>query len=122
MASMGTIECCVCRHKKETRFFRILGATHGSFDFNDVCHACEDPLDHDVYSMDREDLMATIKTLRAAIRADRDATGHNLCWYRPELWGLLPEKVEPKPEVPPTTEFIEHCIHFRKSLDMKTGA
>jgi hypothetical protein len=113
----GYIECCVCLKKKESRFFRILGATHGSFDYNDVCLACEDPLDHDVYSMDRQDLMDTVKKLRAAIRADRDATGHNLCWYRPELWGLLPDKVEPQPEVPPVEEFLKNCLVYRKSLE-----
>ena len=119
MPHMAWITCTKCGQDRETKFFRMLGVTSldGGFDFNDVCHACEDPLDHDVYSMDREDLMSTIKKLRAGIRADRDATGHNLCWYRPELWGLLPEKVEPKPEVPSPEEFIKNCITFRKSLE-----
>lgn len=79
------------------------------------------PLNQDLRGMNYGQLEGLVVQLRAAIRADRDASGHKLCWYRPELWDLLPEKVEPKPKVPPTKEFIERCRLFRKSLD-NTGA
>ena len=59
--------------------------------------------DEDVYDMSKEELRNEVIKLRAGIRAHRDAEGHNLCWYVPELWGLLPEKVTPKPAVPPTS-------------------
>lgn len=57
--------------------------------------------DSDLDSMSVEELKAEVLKLRVGIRQHRDASGHNLCWYVPELWNLLPEKVEPKPEVPP---------------------
>lgn len=74
-------------------------------------------LDTDLIALSREQLVEEVKKLRSAIRADRDATGHNLCWYRPELWGLLPEKAEPTPQVPPRDEFLHHCALYRDSLD-----
>jgi hypothetical protein len=74
-------------------------------------------MDNDLESMSLEELRAEVKKLRAGIRQHRDASGHNLCWYSPELWYLLPEKVEPNPEVPPTEEFLHHCRLYRLSLD-----
>lgn len=76
--------------------------------------------DLDLESMSEDELRAEVKKLRAGIRQHRDSTGHNLCWYVPELWNLLPEKVEPQPAVPPTDEFIHHCKLYRQSLDKKT--
>lgn len=76
-------------------------------------------LDQDLKSMTVEELRAEVKKLRAGIRQHRDATGHNLCWYVPELWDLLPEKVEPQPEVPPTNEFLHCCKLYRESLNKK---
>ncbi len=73
--------------------------------------------DPDLIYMSPQELADEVMKLREAIRADRDATGHNLCWYRPELWNLLPEKVEPKPQVPPRDEFMRCCGEFRSSLD-----
>jgi hypothetical protein len=61
-----------------------------------------------------------IVRMRASIRAHRDAEGHNLCWYVPELWNLLPEKVTPKPKVPPRGEFLANCAIYRDSLTKKT--
>jgi hypothetical protein len=55
--------------------------------------------------------------LRTAIRAQRDQKGHDLCWFVPELWQVLPEKIQPKPEVPSWAEFMQHCASFRQSLD-----
>ncbi len=74
-------------------------------------------LDQDLVGLDREALIAEVKKLRAGIRADRDATGHNLCWYRPELWGLLPERPQGGPSVPPWPEFMSKCAEFRASLE-----
>lgn len=73
--------------------------------------------DSDLDAMDRSQLVEEVKKLRAGIRAHRDATGHNLCWYVPELWNLLPDKVDPKPEVPPKDEFMRCCKQYRDSLD-----
>ncbi len=50
-------------------------------------------MDEDVEGMSPE-------TLRAGIRAHRDAAGHELCWHHPALWSLLPEKTDPLPAVP----------------------
>jgi len=73
-------------------------------------------LDSDLETMNRAALLTEIKKLRAGIRKHRDATGHNLCWYVPELWNLLPEKVDPNPEIPPRDEFLRCCAEYRKSL------
>ena len=56
--------------------------------------------DHDLVTMDRDQLVAEVKRLRAGIRAHRDSTGHELCWHHPDLWGLLPERVTPGEESP----------------------
>ncbi|MBY0358652.1 MAG: hypothetical protein K2W82_11670 [Candidatus Obscuribacterales bacterium] len=74
-------------------------------------------LDSDLQAMDMDSLRAEAQKLRDAIRAQRDQKGHDLCWYLPELWSVLPEKVQPQPEVPEWSEFIQHCAAFRKSLD-----
>lgn len=74
-------------------------------------------MDEDLDTMTLEELKAEVKKYRAGIRQHRDATGHNLCWFVPELWNLLPEQVDPKPQVPPTEEFINCCKAYRKSLD-----
>lgn len=75
-------------------------------------------LDDDLGKMSPPELIAEVKRLRAGIRKHRDAQGHNLCWYVPELWKLLPDKkVLPEPDPPPTTEFLEHCAAYRRSLD-----
>ena len=58
-----------------------------------------------------------MKRLRAAIRAHRDASGHDLCWHHPRLWGLLPEKVDPAIAVPEWPQFMRGCIRYRASLD-----
>jgi hypothetical protein len=67
--------------------------------------------------MSREQLVAEVLKLRGGIRKHRDAEGHSLCWYVPELWGLLPERLDPKPKVPPVGEFLENCAAYRASLD-----
>ena len=77
-------------------------------------------MDEDLDSMSVEELKAEVLKLRAGIRQHRDASGHNLCWYVPELWNLLPEKVEPQPQVPPYEEFIECCRTYRLGIKLLT--
>jgi hypothetical protein len=74
-------------------------------------------MDKDLESMAREDLIEEIQKLRDGIRRHRDSTGHQLCWHHPALWGLLPEKIDPVPEVPVWPEFLKGCIQYRQSLD-----
>jgi hypothetical protein len=74
-------------------------------------------LDDDLESMTRDELAAEVKKLRAAIRAHRDSTGHELCWHHPQLWGLLPEKRQPEVEVPAWPQFLRGCLRYRESLD-----
>jgi hypothetical protein len=74
-------------------------------------------IDKDLMEMTQGELRLEAQKLRDAIRKHRDSSGHDLCWYHPELWGVLPEKVEPKPFVPDWEEFIQNCAAYRKSLE-----
>lgn len=74
-------------------------------------------LDQDLDALTRDELAAEVKKLRAAIRAHRDSTGHELCWHHPQLWSLLPEKVPPAVEVPAWPQFLRGCLRYRESLD-----
>ena len=74
-------------------------------------------LDTDLAGMTREELAAEVVKLRNAIRRHRDSTGHDLCWYQPELWSLLPEPHAGTHEVPEWSKFMEGCVKFRRSLD-----
>jgi hypothetical protein len=74
-------------------------------------------VDSDLDAMTREQLMAEVQHLRDGIRAHRDATGHDLCWHHPKLWGLLPEVTDPIPAVPEWPQFLHGCIRYRQSLD-----
>lgn len=74
-------------------------------------------MDDDLDALSREELLSEVKKLRQAIRAHRDATGHDLCWHHPALWGLLPEQVSPNIAVPAWPQFIRGCIQYRQSLD-----
>ena len=67
--------------------------------------------------MNRDDLVAEVKKLRSGIRRHRDASGHELCWYHPHLWALLPDKIDPQIAVPPWPKFLRGCVNFRQSLD-----
>lgn len=75
------------------------------------------PNDEDLDGMSREELVAQLKALRAAIREHRDSSGHELCWHHPQLWALLPERVEPAIAVPAWPQFMRGCIRYRQSLD-----
>jgi hypothetical protein len=74
-------------------------------------------LDEDLARLTREELVSEVKRLRAGIRQHRDSTLHELCWHHPQLWGLLPEKSDPLPEVPSWPQFLRGCIRYRQSLD-----
>jgi len=73
-------------------------------------------MDEDLKEMSRDDLVAEAKKLRRAIR-HRDSSGHELCWFHPDLWNVLPEKYDAKVEVPEWPKFMEGCVRYRKSLD-----
>jgi hypothetical protein len=74
-------------------------------------------MDADLESMSREQLLAAVRKLRAAIREHRDSSAHELCWHQPGLWGLLPEKTDPVPVVPVWPEFMRGCVMYRQALD-----
>ena len=74
-------------------------------------------MDSDLDAMSREQLIAEIKKIRAGIRAHRDSSGHDLCWYHPALWSLLPEKTAHTLVVPEWPQFMRGCVKYRQSLD-----
>jgi hypothetical protein len=74
-------------------------------------------VDQDLDDLSRDALIDEVRKLRAAIRAHRDSTLHELCWHHPDLWGLLPEKTDPRPVVPAWPQFMRGCVRYRQSLD-----
>jgi hypothetical protein len=74
-------------------------------------------MDEDLDLLDRAALIAEVKRLRAGIRHHRDASGHELCWHHPQLWGLLPDRSDPLPVVPEWPQFLRGCVRYRESLD-----
>ncbi len=74
-------------------------------------------MDADLDTMSRNELITEAKRLRDAIRKHRDATGHDLCWHHPQLWEMLPEKLNPDIAVPPWPTFLRGCVRYRESLD-----
>ncbi|EFH30791.1 hypothetical protein RKD30_005770 [Streptomyces pristinaespiralis] len=72
--------------------------------------------DDDLDTLSRDELAAEVRKLRAGIRRHRDTSGHDLCWHHPQLWGLLPERVEPEVAVPPWPKFMRGCVRYRESL------
>jgi hypothetical protein len=76
-------------------------------------------MDSDLEELTRDELVAEVKRLRGGIRRHRDSTGHQLCWHHPELWGLLPEKVDPAIAVPTWPQFLRGCLQYRESLDVE---
>ncbi|CAM6004245.1 unnamed protein product [Sphagnum balticum] len=67
--------------------------------------------------IENRELKEEVLKFQDGIRKHRDASGHNLCWYVPELWDILPDKLDPKPEIPSTQEFLRCCKVYRASLD-----
>jgi len=74
-------------------------------------------VDEDLEGLSREALIAEVKRLRQGIRGHRDSSGHDLCWHHPQLWGLLPERVDPEIAVPPWPRFLRGCVKYRESLE-----
>jgi hypothetical protein len=74
-------------------------------------------MDEDLKGKTQEELINEIILLRNGIRKHKNSQGHDLCWYHPELWDLLPEKYEVKCNVPSWCDFISNCAAYRKSLD-----
>ena len=74
-------------------------------------------MDEDLVKMSKEELVAEVKKLRAGIREHRDCSGHDLCWYHPDLWALLPDSPKEEPIVPEWPQFMKGCISYRQSLD-----
>jgi hypothetical protein len=74
-------------------------------------------MDDDLDALSREQLVAEVVKLRQAIRQHRDSTGHDLCWHHPDLWSVLPERVEPSLLVPEWPQFLRGCVRYRQSLD-----
>ena len=74
-------------------------------------------MDADLDRMTREELIEEARRLRQGIRAHRDSSGQELCWYHPALWNLLPEKTDPDPTVPEWPQFLQGCVRYRQSLD-----
>jgi hypothetical protein len=68
-------------------------------------------------TLENRELKKEVAKLQDGIRKHRDASGHNLCWFVPELWDLLPDKKEIKLSVPPKDEFLSCCRIYRDSLD-----
>ena len=67
-------------------------------------------MDEDLATLSREQLIEEVRKLRRGIRAHRDSTGQDLCWHHPALWGLLPEKQDPLPQVPDWADFTRGCV------------
>jgi hypothetical protein len=74
-------------------------------------------MDKDLDALSAKELLVEAKKLRQAIRAHRDSELHDLCWYHPELWNLLPETKEVNPQVPNREQFLKGCQIYRDSLD-----
>jgi hypothetical protein len=74
-------------------------------------------MDEDLELMTKEQLVEEARKLRSGIREHRDSSGHELCWHHPALWGLLPERIDPKIDVPEWPQFMRGCIQYRQSLD-----
>ena len=74
-------------------------------------------MNDDLEQLTRDELVAEVKRLRTGIRRHRDSTGHELCWHHPQLWGLLPEQVDPGIAVPAWPQFLRGCLYYRESLD-----
>ena len=74
-------------------------------------------MDADILSWSREELIAEVMRLRDGIRAHRDSSGQDLCWFHPQLWGLLPEPIPKDIAVPAWPQFLRGCVKYREALD-----
>jgi hypothetical protein len=76
-------------------------------------------MDKDLEHFTKEQLIGEVRRLCGGIREHRDSTKHELCWHHPQLWGLLPEKIEPHIAVPAWPQFLRGCLRYRESLDIQ---
>ncbi|WP_292530009.1 hypothetical protein [Methylocystis sp.] len=76
-------------------------------------------MDEDLEHMSKEALIAEARRLRKGIREHRDSTGHELCWHHPQLWGLLPERLDPAIAMPPWPKFLRGGVAYRESLEQQ---
>jgi hypothetical protein len=74
-------------------------------------------MDEDLDALSRNELVSEVRKLRTAIRQHRDSSSQDLCWHHPDLWSLLPERVEPEIAVPAWPQFMRGCVRYRQSLD-----
>ena len=74
-------------------------------------------MDEDLEGLTHEQLLVVARQLREAIRTHRDQIGHGLCWHHPDMWDLLPDKLDPDIIVPPWPKFLRGCVKYRESLD-----
>jgi hypothetical protein len=76
-------------------------------------------MDEDLDRLTHSELLRHAKAMRSAIRRHRDAAGHDLCWYHPELWALLPDAPthSAPPPLPCWAEFMQGCVRYRQSLE-----
>lgn len=74
-------------------------------------------MDEDLNKLSFQELLFEAKRLRQAIRSHRDSQMHELCWYHPEMWNLLPDTKEVRPMVPNREQFLKGCHIYRASLD-----
>lgn len=73
--------------------------------------------DSDLDCLTKDQLVGVVIELRNAIRAHKSCSEHDLCWFQPDLWSLLPEVKEEEIEVPDWPQFMRGCIKYRESLD-----
>jgi hypothetical protein len=76
-------------------------------------------MDTDLIDLTREQLVDEVKKLRLAIRQHRDSSSHELCWYQPALWSLLPETTPSAIVVPEWPQFMRGCVRYRQTLDQQ---
>lgn len=76
-------------------------------------------MDEDLDRLTQAELIAEARKSRTAIRKHRESTLHELCWHRPDLRGLLPEKTDPLPAIPEWPQFMRAAFPYRQSLDRR---
>lgn len=73
--------------------------------------------DSDLDNLTKEQLVCIVIELRNAIRTHKSCSEHDLCWFQPDLWSLLPEVKGEEIEVPDWPQFMRGCVKYRESLD-----
>jgi hypothetical protein len=79
-------------------------------------------MDDDLDDLTASELRAKVERLRAAIRQHRDSTGHDLCWHHPDMWGLLPESVEPDVAVPEVAQLPSRVCPLPRVADRQLSS